>query len=121
MVEREKEGGFMDMIKDGIKDGLSNISQIISASIFPPIAEGTETVMKNIEDRIIRIEKRIERRILRKISSLLIIGFGGVFLIFALFFFLIEYLGWSKAAAFFSTGIVVFVIGLLLKAGESDG
>ena len=35
-------------------------------------------VMKTIEDRIVRIEKRI----LRKISSLLIIGFGVVFLIF---------------------------------------
>jgi hypothetical protein len=120
MVEREKEGGFMDMIKDGIKDGLSNISQIISASIFPPIAEGTDRVMKNIEDRIIRIEKRIENRILRKITSLLIMGLGAVFLLFALFFFLIEYFGWSKAAAFFSIGMIVFVIGLLLKAGESN-
>ena len=127
MVKREKEGGFMDLIKDGLR----HISQIISSSVFPPIAEGTdmvmknaedriEMIMKNIEDRIIRVEKRIENRILRRISSLLIMGFGGVFLLFALFFFMIEYLGWSKAAAFFSVGIIVFVIGLLLKAGESD-
>jgi VIT1/CCC1 family predicted Fe2+/Mn2+ transporter len=74
-------------------------------------------VMKTIENRIMRIEKRI----LRKISSLFIIGFGGTFLIFALFFFLRESLGWSNAAACFSIGITVFVIGLLLKAGESDG
>lgn len=112
MVEREKECGFMYKIKDG----LSYVSKIISASIFPQIAEGAEMVMKNIDDRIIRIEKRI----LRKLASFLIIGFGGVFLIFALFFFLRELLGWSNAAAFFSIGMTVFVIGLLLKAGESE-
>jgi len=112
MVENEKERGFIDVIKDG----LSYIFQIISASILPPIAEGAEMVMNNIEDRIILIQKRF----LRKISSLLIIGLGGLFLIFALFFFLREFLGWSNAAAFFSIGIIVFVIGLLLKVGESD-
>jgi VIT1/CCC1 family predicted Fe2+/Mn2+ transporter len=86
------------------------------AGIFPPIEEGTERVIKNIEDRMMLIEKRI----LRKISSLLIIGFGGIFLVLALLYFLTEYLGWTNAAAFFSVGITVFVIGLLLKAGESE-
>lgn len=112
MVEKGKKRRFMDMIKDVF----SYISNIVSASIFPSIVEGTEMVINNIEGRIIRIEKRL----LRKISSLLIIGFGGIFLIFALFFFLTEYLGWNNAAAFFSIGITIFVIGLLLKLGEPD-
>ncbi len=112
MVECEKKHGVMGIVKDG----LSYISQIISASIFPPIAEGAEMIMQTIEDRIMRIE----RRILRRMSSLLIIGFGGALLIFALFFFLREYLRWSNAIAFFSIGIVVFVIGLLLRIGDSD-
>jgi hypothetical protein len=108
----EKESGFMDVIKEG----LGYISQVISASIFSPILEGTEIVMKNIDDRIIRIEKRI----LRKMFSFLIIGLGGIFLILALFFFLVESLGLSKAMAYFAIGIVVFVIGLILKVGESN-
>jgi hypothetical protein len=112
MAEHEKKRGFMDMLKEG----LSFISHIISASIFSPIEEGAERVINNIEDRIIRIEKRI----FRKISSLLIIGFGAVFLIFALFFFLIEYMHFSNATAFFSIGITIFVVGLLLKLRESD-
>jgi VIT1/CCC1 family predicted Fe2+/Mn2+ transporter len=112
MNECERKPGFMDIVKEG----LSYISQIISASIFPPIADGAEMVMKTIENRIIRIEKRI----LRKISSIIMMGIGGLFLIFALFFFLMEFLGWSSAAAFLSIGIIVFVIGLLLKAGESN-
>jgi hypothetical protein len=112
MVECEKERGFMDIIKDGLR----YTSEMISASIFPPIAAGTEMVMKSIEDTIIRVEKRM----LRKLSSLLIIGFGGVLLVVALFFYLREFLRWSNTAAYFSIGIMVFVIGLLLKAGESD-
>jgi len=109
---KNEKPGFMNKIKDV----LSYISQIISASIFPSIVEGAENVINNIEDRIIRIEKRI----LKKISSFLIIGFGGIFLIFSLFFYLKEFLGWSNSLAFFSIGITVFVIGLLLKLGESD-
>jgi len=108
----EKEQGFMGMIKDG----LSYISQIVTASILPPITEGAEMVMKNVEERIMHIQKRM----LREISSLVIIGFGGVFLILALLFFLIENLGLSKAVAFFSIGIIIFVIGLLLKIRESN-
>jgi len=112
MVERKKKRGFMDTIKGGF----SHIYQIISASAIPKIAKGAEMIMKNLDDRIIRIEKRI----LRKISSLLVISFGGVFLIFALFFFLKEHLGLSNSSAFFFIGITIFVIGLMLKLGESD-
>jgi len=82
-----KENGFMDIIKEG----LGYVSKIITASILPPIAEGAEVIMKDIEERIMLIQKRM----LRKISSLVIIGFGAVLLIFALFFFLTESLGWS--------------------------
>ncbi|MFH1850665.1 MAG: hypothetical protein ABH879_10905 [archaeon] len=112
MVERKKEHGFMNLIKDGF----SYVSQIISGGLFPQIAEGAELVFKNIEKRIIQIEERM----LRKISSLMIILLGGIFLVFGLFFFQIEFLGWSKAAAFFSIGITVFVTGLILKLAGYD-
>ena len=112
MAENEKARGFMGLITEGLRQ----VSQMIAASIFPPMVDGAETVMKKIEDGILRMEKRM----LRKISSLLVIGFGAVFLVFALLFFLTESLGWSYAAGFFAIGILVFVIGLLLKIGESD-
>ncbi len=111
MEEHEKNRGFMGTIKAM----LGSVSQFISASIFPPLVEGAEMVLKTIDDRILLIEKRMQR----KISTFLIIGFGGAFLIFSLLFYLKDYLGWGSAAAFFSIGIVVFVIGLLLKIGES--
>lgn len=112
MVENEKGNGFADIIITG----LNYVSQFISASIVPPITEGAELIMKNIDDRVLQIENRI----LGKIISLLIIGFGGVFLVLALFFFMKEYLAWNNTSSFFTIGITVFVIGLLLKLRESN-
>lgn len=112
MVEHEKKQGFIGLIKEG----LGFVSQIITASILPPIVDGVELVMNNIEERM----RLIQKKFLRKISSLMIIWLGGIFLVFALFFLFIEYLGWSRALAFFSIGITVLVIGLLLKIAEPD-
>lgn len=95
--------GFIGMIKRG----LSYVPKFVSAGVIAP-------VVKNAEERIAKLERRIER----KIFYSLIIGFGGIFLIFALFFFLRESLNWGNALSFFSIGIVVFVVGLLLKLGE---
>ena len=67
MAEGEKGNGFMNIITEG----LSYVSKIVSASLFPPIAEGAELIMKNIDERIKQIEKRIERRI----CSFLLIGY----------------------------------------------
>jgi len=111
MVEQQKGHGIMD----AIKDGLGFVSQFIVSNIVPPIAEGAEAVMKNIDARI----RKIEKRIIRKLTSFLIISLGVLFLVFALLFYLIEYLGWSNAVAFFSIGIIILIIGLLLKIGES--
>jgi len=110
MIEDKKEHGLMNIIKEG----LGHFSKIISRGIFQQVAEGAETVMNNIEERTMRIEKRV----VRDLSSLLIIGFGLVFLIFALFSYLKEFLGWSSAVSYFSIGIIIFVIGLILKLNE---
>jgi len=108
----EKESGFMGIITDG----LSYISQIISASIFPPIVDGAENIMKKVEERMLIMEKKI----LRKICSMAVIGLGILFLVLSLLFFLIEYLQWSKTIAFLSIGLIIVIAGLLLKVGESN-
>lgn len=112
MVECKKERGIRELVKDGLR----YVATIVSASVFSPIAEGAETVMTTIEKKIMQIEKRI----VKNISSLVMIGFGSIFLILALLFFLIEQLRWSKTAAFLSIGIIIFVTGVLLKASKTD-
>jgi pilus assembly protein TadC len=112
MGESKNKHGLINMIREG----LNFISQMISTSIFPPIAEGAEMVIKTIENKIILIENRI----IKKVTTLLIIGFGGLFLIFALLFYLIDIFGWSKAAAYFSIGIIIFITGLIMKVAGYD-
>ncbi len=107
MTEKEQKHGFMETIKTGFG--------YMFQFIFSQITEGSKIVMNNIDDRIVLIEERI----FKKICSLFMICFGGIFLILALLFFLLEYVGWSKVIAFFSIGITVFVIGIMLKLGAS--
>lgn len=110
MVEYEKEDKFMKVIKTG----LSYISQIVSSNIFSPIADSAETIIRNVEERIMQFEKRV----IRKMYSISIIVFGCTFLVFSLFFFLIENLNWTKTVSFFFIGIIIFVTGLLLRLLE---
>ena len=109
-MREKKENGLVNMVKDFF----GNISQIFLGSIIPPLLDSTELVMQNIEKRI----KIIEKRIIRKISSFLIISFGGIILIFSLIFYLIEYLKWSKSLAYLSIGIILLIIGLILKVKD---
>ncbi|MDP3917045.1 MAG: hypothetical protein Q8Q42_02040 [Nanoarchaeota archaeon] len=103
MIENKKYD-FMNIIKRGL------------TYIFSPIGEGTQMIMKNVKEGAMNIEKRI----LRKIYSILVIGLGLVFIIFGFFFFLTESLGWSKSAVYLTIGIIIFIVGLLLKIGESN-
>lgn len=112
MTKNEKKHDFIDTVKKGV----GSISRILVSSISPPIIEGTEIIMKNIEDRIVKMEKRI----IKKMTSLMIIGVGAIFLIFSLFFLLREYFNWNNTAAFFTIGIIIFVTGLLLKVKETE-
>ena len=60
-MEHEKEQGFMGKIKNG----LTNVSKIISATVVPTIKEGAEKIMQSIDDRILLIEKRIFKKIMK--------------------------------------------------------
>lgn len=112
MAENEQESGLTGILKEGV----GALFRIISASIFPPIVHGTEMVMKTVEESV----RRMESRIMRRMSTLLLIGFGGAVLLCSLFFLLRDSFGMSSAVASFIIGIAILMIGLLLKAGEPD-
>lgn len=112
MVNQEKEHGFNNIVNKG----LSYISRFVSATVFSHITQSAENLIDNIEMRIIRSERRIQR----KIYSLFFMLLGGIFLIFAVFFFLKEFLILSNTTVFFSLGIIIFMIGLLLNTWEFE-
>ena len=105
MAKNKKTRDFLGTIK-GIVD---YIAPKILASISA--AQAAEKVMQNIEN----CATRIGERMLRKMFSFAVIGLGLIFLMFALFFSLKEFLGWSNSAAFFSIGMLMLAVGLLLR------
>ncbi|HYD03037.1 MAG TPA: hypothetical protein VEC16_01945 [Alphaproteobacteria bacterium] len=111
-MAEHKEHGIFDMIKEGLR----NLSQSVASNMFQPIVDKTEAVVRNVEDRLLLMEKRL----LKKMFSAFIIGFGGLFLVFSLLFFLMEYLEWSTAGSFFTIGIIIFVTGIMLRAFGKD-
>jgi hypothetical protein len=112
MTKHEKENKITGIVKTAH----SYISSIITASLFHQIIQGTERVMDNVEGRVMNIQKNIQGKIL----ATGVICFGAVFLILSLLFYLKEFLHWNNTFAFFSIGITIFVIGLILQLGGSS-
>jgi len=110
MQERKKKHGFMDVLMDGMQ----HIARLLTAGLMPSISENAESLMKNIEERLLRME----RRIVRRITFLLVIGFGAVLLTLALIFYLVESVGWSNATALFAVGMALIVASLLLRSED---
>src|SRR3989344_167415 len=104
----------LDMIKK--ENELSYIYSIISERIFPKREESTKNFIDNLED----ISLIIEKRILRKISNFIVIGVGMTLLIVALISYLKEVQAWSNMFAYSFVGIIIFVIGLIIKLKESE-
>lgn len=112
-IQKENNSG----LKTILENGLGYISSIISEKMYPRRDENTETFMKNIDNTVLTIEKRV----LRKILSFIVIGVGTLFLLFALFSYVKESLGWSNSLAYLSLGIIILIIGLILKLNENEG
>ncbi|PIN93812.1 hypothetical protein COU54_01705 [Candidatus Pacearchaeota archaeon CG10_big_fil_rev_8_21_14_0_10_31_24] len=112
MVKYEKENRF----RSSLKEGLSYISNVISAKLFNQIIGSTQRVIDNIEDRIMKIQKNL----LRKILIVQVFWLGIVLLIFALFFFIKDFFDWNNSISFLFIGIIVFIIALVLQFGEQN-
>lgn len=112
MIEHKEKSEFVGIVTES----LSCLSGIVSAGILPRILESTTRVMNTIDHRL----AHVERRIVRKLYSFAMITGGGLFLLFSFFFLLTEYFGLSNAFSFFSIGLLLCMIGLMLTLGESD-
>ena len=110
----ENEEGLS--LKRVLENGLGYLSSIISEKIYPRREEEKEDFTKNIDD----LAKVIEKRILGKVLSFLIIGVGLVFLVLALHTYLSESLGWGSVLTNLIIGMVIFVIGLITKLREYE-
>ena len=58
---------------------------------------------------------KVERRIMKNITSLFILLISFTALALSAIFFLIEYLNFTKTLAFLAIGLVLLIIGIILK------
>jgi hypothetical protein len=96
-------------IMDIFKTALSGISQVISVSLVPIITDGTNLVMQNVEKSLLGISETI----IKKVTTLLILGLACLFFITSFLYYLIESAGVSKSLAFFGVGFTLLVLGML--------
>lgn len=96
---------------------LKYISQGILLGIAAQIVEGTKFIFESIDRRVIKTE----RKILNNLYLFLLMGFAGVFLILAFFSYLKEFVGLSDTMAYLIMGVIILLVGLLIKKGVLKG
>lgn len=83
------------------------------------IIGGTKKFTKEIEKEILRSIsikiKKIKKRIFLDAASMLVLLISLIFIIIAFTFFFIEYFHLTRAISFLISGIVLILIGIILK------
>lgn len=92
-----------------LKDNSVHISENSTIDTNPNIKDDVLDVVEKLKHQT----RRLNTQKMRKKSALLVFIFGGLYLVFALYFAL-KWLGWSNSAAFLGIAIAVFVLGLLI-------
>jgi len=98
-------------IIDTIKAGASLLTDSLFSGVVSKISEEAEVLMEKVETKALVIEEKL----IRKISASIIVGVAFLMLIFAFFFYLLEYQMMNRTFAFLITGVIVLLIGFYFK------
>lgn len=107
MTKLENEKSIMSIVHNA----LGIVSGIMTAAIVSPISAGADAILEKADSKM----RLIEKRIMKKMVSVLFFSIGSIFIANALLFLFLEYFGWSKSAAFSLIGIIVMAAGILLN------
>lgn len=107
MAKQSKDSGVMGAVKGGV----SVLSDIFFGSIFPKLQEGTEELIDKVEKRALALQERL----VQKIAASMVNALGIVFLLFALFYYLIEFKGMYRTHVFLILGAALLLIAFIMK------
>jgi hypothetical protein len=93
--------GLMDYVKEGITSGVREVGRRIESEV-------NHVLYKNYY--------RFKRRLFKDITSLFIMLIALIFISISIVYLLIEYLALSKTLAFGIIGIVLLLIGIVIKS-----
>ena len=97
-------------IGDYLSDGFHAVTERVSHFANSKF----DGLIDKIEYKVMRLQDRA----MKKISSGLLIVTSIVFLALSLFYFLKEYTGLSNTLSFFIIGILLLIVGVLIKSTE---
>ncbi len=92
--------GILDFLEKQVKKGAYNLVRDVGNEITHKI---------NVE------ASRIQRRMVKELSSLVILLTAVVFLAIAAIYFFIEYLSLNKTVSFLIVGIVLLFVGIIIR------
>ncbi len=101
---------FRKVISDYFYDGLNYLTHRVgdyTSSKFDEFAMRIEHKVMGLQDRMVK-----------KLTSGLLFTTSMVFITLGCFYFLREYINLSNALSFFTVGIVLLMIGLIIKSTE---
>lgn len=106
----KKEGKESTTAK-AIKTGISAVSDVLFSQVFSRLNNATQNLMDTVKSNMMQLQERMAE----KLFSSLLIGLGIISLVVAIFFYLREYVAVTKTQAFFGVGIILLLIGYVLK------
>ena len=112
MIFRKRKDGFLDVVGSGLRRLYDRVSDVVEEGV----EERMEIWAQRIEERL----QRMQRKIMYTVAGGVAMGVGLLFLVGALFSYMIEYMHWSRTMAFLITGILVCVIGAFMKQNAKE-
>ncbi len=96
--------GIIDNIRESIEQGLSRVFR-----------DSVRSIEKEILRNILIKVNRIKRQMIKELIAIFIILISIALLAASATFFLIEYMHLNKTLSFLIIGIIVLIIGILIK------
>ncbi len=114
MPPKKKESGLQRLggIFDAVKGALAIVPQMFLPAIFGRIHQEIDTILDNVEERMLRIQEQMISRIIARLSVAFLAGIGILFMFLAGFFALREYLKLNFTLCFLIVGIAMLALAL---------
>ncbi len=94
------------------KAGLAaSITDALLGGIFPALKSGASDLIDSVEKRAVRMQERIIRRLVVSVVN----GVALLFLLFSLFYYLVEFRGLTRTHVFFILGVGLLLTAFVLK------
>ncbi|MBR9700650.1 hypothetical protein GOV11_02190 [Candidatus Woesearchaeota archaeon] len=113
-MAKKKQGGLSSM--------LSGLTELLFSSVVTKVEGEADVLIHKVETKVDNIIKKIDVRIKQHHQKMMIDlqisalnGVAWLFMLFAIFFYMTEFVGYSRHASFFVLGAILLVFSLYLK------